>query len=1165
MSALDILFLYNEKEEDVEPVVERINNMRYQTFFWRNDVPIGDVASGAEEDMLDSVGAVVVFLGNYGWGPNHLRLTEIAKEKEKKIIPVLMAEVSSSEMEKAGNLFVVQRYVDFTEGYSKNFGKLIQAIGPRSKVTAPSAFDGFMESYFKGNDESRSELLSSVHRFRKDQLKSLAARVFTELEYFPLEFEDISVTDQEHEERTSLRSWLISLLIWTDPHSQKSRSLLMRHLDYDTEPDGNIRFWTLAGLYQQKVEYLHEAAKAAFSGDTDAVSALASLIVHFNRELISELRILLKGNDTGLRDMVLKVLRIFPVPELFEDILDLLPNKELRYDTLYAVANPELKDHSGIIVMIYSSSQMLEFIHSLWGKTANIHIRNFSSILLAYPKEETDRALLTFRPGHDAFLREVRKGIGLSSRGESVEVIKTAGYISDQSGSDYDLLDIRKDVRMLTSLMLSNKIDPPLAIGLFGNWGTGKSFFMDSLEQYCDELISDFAEREKAPIHTDVVQIRFNAWNYSDSNLWASLVHHIFDDLSRFVTPPQTEKEKIEEFSTDIALKEDLVQAAKKGLQKESEALSEKQANLTILEEGRLNRPIQFEEINLDDYWSVLNEEQKAAAKKFMEDMGISSLHTSLVNMQEVVAEGKRVRGRFFGLISWITDKKNRWLKIGILSAIFIIVPLCGYFLRTYWPNTLGELSAILFQIAAFVSAIALYARKGLKYVNKALSIVEATTVAISDVFEKLRAEPSEAEVFLKEDIDRLIISRELAASALISAEEDLQQGLKAKVEFEKEISLGYFVAERSLSVDYGKHLGLVTTIRKDFKVLIEKLAGSQQEIHGKKVTRIILYIDDLDRCQPEKVFEVLQAVHLLLAYKLFVVVVGVDPDWMTSSLESTYSQFSEIRKQGKHATPQSFIEKIFQIPFNLKPMSGAGFPGLMEGLFNPVEKALTTVVNKETGPTDETSSASESSPARSTATKAVILGTGVSGQAISSGGSNPKIVSADDLPESDKNDLTERAAAVLEQSLDVREWESAFAGTLFPFIKTPRSAKRFVNIYRLLKVGVDIGEIAEFEGVSYQPGLFQLPMLLLSIVVGSPEYSGEILGQFFRGAKKKESITQTLDQMAVSEYVNPGISALGKEIYVIAERQWFPDSPELLIRWIPEVARFSFQPIRLE
>jgi hypothetical protein len=61
---------------------------------------------------------------------------------------------------------------------------------------------------------------------------------------------------------------------------------------------------------------------------------------------------------------------------------------------------------------------------------------------------------------------------------------------------------------------------------------------------------------------------------------------------------------------------------------------------------------------------------------------------------------------------------------------------------------------------------------------------------------------------------------------------------------------------------------------------------------------------------------EVLQAVHLLLAYPLFVVVVAVDPRWLLHSLQQTYGAF---RRNGKRriearemwrTTPQNYLER---------------------------------------------------------------------------------------------------------------------------------------------------------------------------------------------------------------------------------------------------------------
>src|SRR5262249_42283739 len=88
---------------------------------------------------------------------------------------------------------------------------------------------------------------------------------------------------------------------------------------------------------------------------------------------------------------------------------------------------------------------------------------------------------------------------------------------------------------------------------------------------------------------------------------------------------------------------------------------------------------------------------------------------------------------------------------------------------------------------------------------------------------------------------------------------------------------------------------------------------------------RIVLYIDDLDRCPPRQVVEVLEAVHLLLALDLFVVVVAVDARWLIRSLEYHHHELFKGGTQKNLATPIDSLDKIFQIPFTLlTPTPGA-------------------------------------------------------------------------------------------------------------------------------------------------------------------------------------------------------------------------------------------------
>ena len=91
-----------------------------------------------------------------------------------------------------------------------------------------------------------------------------------------------------------------------------------------------------------------------------------------------------------------------------------------------------------------------------------------------------------------------------------------------------DSLDIASDVNALSKLIAYEKLDPPLSIGLFGEWGSGKSFFMNEIHKKVDSLSSS----NNKVFCQNIVHIEFNAWHYSDSNLWASLVSKIFNTLN---------------------------------------------------------------------------------------------------------------------------------------------------------------------------------------------------------------------------------------------------------------------------------------------------------------------------------------------------------------------------------------------------------------------------------------------------------------------------------------------------------------------------------------------------------------------------------------------------------------------------------------------------------
>jgi hypothetical protein len=333
------------------------------------------------------------------------------------------------------------------------------------------------------------------------------------------------------------------------------------------------------------------------------------------------------------------------------------------------------------------------------------------------------------------------------------------------------------------------------------------------------------------------------------------------------------------------------------------------------------------------------------------------------------------------------------------------------------------------------------------------------------------------------------------------------------------------------------------------------------------RVERIILYIDDLDRCPAEKVVDVLQAVHLLLAYPLFVVVVGVDPRWLSHSLTATYAAFkgaeTSIKGIGEasmkgtgttsidpdlwRTTPQNYLEKIFQIPVSLRPMTAVGYAKLVQSLFSPLTSA--------TGEPPPPQPAPALSPPRSG------NGTEPGSLAGDSEKSQPKPAVQDPQKTTVEEQGTARnqSFTIHEDALVIKPVESNFAERLYRLLPTPRATKRFSNIYRILKAPTPPDQLPSFEGTEQVPGTFQVPMLLLAILIGMPTEAAALFPKLYQrvagGHDPIEEIA-TLETLGATDKM----TLLRERVSEIVSDSSFPRSPEIFVHWLPRVSRFSFE-----
>jgi hypothetical protein len=219
-------------------------------------------------------------------------------------------------------------------------------------------------------------------------------------------------------------------------------------------------------------------------------------------------------------------------------------------------------------------------------------------------------------------------------------------------------------------------------------------------------------------------------------------------------------------------------------------------------------------------------------------------------------------------------------------------------------------------------------------------------------------------------------------------------------------------------------------------------------------IDRVVVYIDDLDRCPPQKVVEVLSAINLLLDIPNFVVVVGVDSRWLFRSLEVRFAEL--MTDAAAPVSPQQYLEKIFQYSIVLPPVDEAGFARLVERLL-PVARVERN---------DD----------------------------VAAGGAEPA-AAVPHAAESD-DDLRPR-------DLVVTDAEIACLRDLAPWFETPRAVKRLTNVYRLIRVSV--GEDRLLADAAYRRVL-----VLLGLAIAYPAAAGEV----FSRLDSDEPIAQVLHRL---------------------------------------------------
>jgi hypothetical protein len=705
-----------------------------------------------------------------------------------------------------------------------------------------------------------------------------------------------------------------------------------------------------------------------------------------------------------------------------------------------------------------------------------------------------------------------------------------AGFLNDNPWSvpSQDIVGVDGIASALGRLVAAREFRPPLAVGIFGAWGSGKSLLMRRIHAEVDGL----SRSPDTAFYDRIVQINFNAWHYVDTDLWASLAGSIFEELDAYARRDNPKSGRfLDRLTTARTLTLEAAQAlasSRRATQRAEQAVKDAE---NVLLERRRTFALRLAGVKASanaasaagKIWLAGDNEAREAIQstygRSLEEMAI------MWGSPQAAVESLRRDGLIWMEAARRFGRKRTFILALLFALLCFSAPILAPIVLGWAPQLSDWLSKVQPFAAAITGLLVTVATAASAFTRKAVRARDAVIAAV-EVYQKAKLEDDHQK---KEGLDASRVALQAAQEEVERARAALGLALgrqaEANVAFAGETPGGRlrsFVESRAgAQGPYRTRQGLISTIRRDFLDLAalmnpepddtetanrrkaeeawqsavssltmeygDNLTSAEMDLLGvgpdepssqRPFNRIVLYIDDLDRCPPEKVIEVLQAAHLLLAHSLFVVIVAVDIRWVTGALQNGYPELMENDDPASagRAAALDYLEKIFQLPIWTTPVPAAeasrivtaslGSSAQLRSWDENVEHSAPAGVDEANGSPDGRATSPERGPPP-------LLGNG--GDVVS----KPLPSSVGPRP----------------QRLKLEPEEIKFLGLVAERLGcSPRRLVRLANTYRVARAGVSEETTRALLGGGYR-GL----VVLLSIAAAFPREAHQMMSHLIR------------------------------------------------------------------
>jgi WD40 repeat protein/predicted KAP-like P-loop ATPase len=573
-----------------------------------------------------------------------------------------------------------------------------------------------------------------------------------------------------------------------------------------------------------------------------------------------------------------------------------------------------------------------------------------------------------------------------------------------------DRLNVKLEINALTNLLMLRDLQPPMAVGILGSWGSGKSFCLYLMKQRINEIRSEALTEAQAWGDTDqlfpyvghIYQIEFDAWTYAKSNLWASLMQKVFLELNRQISLEQkleaakvdllkggqiwkalnymsdkNRRQILESHLTRDVFKfwEDIDSSEKvssvlwerlgrvqqhdiKRLRVEQESLFEKQRELSkkyIAIEVKVDQRIRQDSRAL--VWTSLSEDLSKVMGKTFEMLQPRLINKNEADKVRTILE--ELEPDFWQSLLRTTRKIPGFTTLFILSLLLLAIsPWLANQLSS--SSQIREMLDILLRSPAFIIGIPFVNRiwKGWrryrKQVKQVLDRYQQDVVAQRE--ELIKSRHAHIEIEKSKDTELVELEKEVKLQQVHV--EHVQQRISIATTYN---SLTDLIDARLQTDPYSEQLGLLQQVKGDIEDLTDCLViqdddpdhvkKNKIELFQRGPARVVLYIDDLDRCPPAKVVEVLEAVQLLIKTSLFIVVLSIDDRYIARALEEVYK--GVLKRRGK-PSGIDYLEKIVQISYRMRSISPSNMKNYLDFQMKTEDDDQDVEVPASTQPTED-------------------------------------------------------------------------------------------------------------------------------------------------------------------------------------------------------------------